>query len=81
MYEVLPACDHVYYTYEQLKANFYNKWLFLIDVDVNETGKLLGAKVAVISDEPWGGYNEGVYEQIYVGCEWDFFCDDVELVE
>jgi len=80
-YELIPVEERTYYTYAQLIEKFDNKWLFLTDYEEDKIGRMLRAKVAVIShDEPWGGYEEGIYECIE-GCGWDNLYVDEECVD
>jgi len=76
IYEVIPEEKRIYYTREELREQFDGKWLFITDYEFSEISKLLRAKVAVVSDESWGGYSDGVYEHIHNGCEYGFLRDD-----
>ena len=76
IYEVIPENARIYYTREELSQEFNGKWLFITDCEFNEVRKLLRAKVAVISEENWGGYDDGIYKHIPNGCEWILLHDD-----
>ena len=63
MYKIVPEEERTYYTREQLDKKFDGKWLFLTNQEYDEFRRLIRAKVAVISDRRWGGFEDGIYKQ------------------
>ena len=66
MYEIVS--ENIYYTCEELDRKFDGKWLFLVDPEYDKFHRLVRAKIGVISDKRWGGFQEGIYKKLFQNC-------------
>jgi len=81
MYKIIPEQDRRYYSIDEIRKNFDGKWLFLVNSQFRDINQLVGAKVAVIADQRYEGFERSVYceldhETNEIICEYDLLDDD-----
>ena len=88
MYKIIPEQERRYYSIDEIRKNFDGKWLFLVNSQFRDINQLVGAKIAVVADHRYEGFETSVYTDLdhetnEIICEYDLLddggWDDLEI--
>ena len=61
MVKIIPENERRVYSREELHRIFKGKWLYLVNSEYSASQSLVKAKVAVVADEVYEDWKEGIY--------------------
>ena len=62
MYEILENQPRM--TRKEMAEKFKGKWVFAVDADFSLGVPTKTAVPKIVTDEPWGGHKEGIYDKL-----------------